>query len=107
MNCKVLAISVALILSTAGLVTIAQPRAASAGGETRAVGTLTTTFANPDIAQRTQGNLVMLSRYSVSTYGGSLHAATLALRTVISDDVVEEKAFQTDTCQLWGAWKDV
>src|SRR5439155_5846423 len=50
MNCKALAFGVALILPTASLVTIAQPRAASAGGETRAVGTLTTTFANPDVA---------------------------------------------------------
>jgi len=102
MNCKVLAISVALILSTAGLVTIAQPRAASAGGETKAVGTLTTTFANPDIAQRTQGNLVIFSRYAVTTYTGSLEGTTVTLQTTVRDDVVEKKAFQTNTGHFWG-----
>ena len=102
MNCKALAFSVALILPAAGLVTIAQPRAASARGETRAVGTLTTTFANPDIAQRTQGNLVILSRYSLSTYVGSLQGTTVALQTVVRDDVVEKKAFQTNTGHFWG-----
>jgi len=105
MNCKALAFSVALILSTASLVTIAQPRAASAGGETKAVGTLTTTFANPDIAQATQGNLVILSRYSLSTYVGSLQGTTVALQTVVRDDAVEKKAFQTNTGLFWGTFE--
>lgn len=99
MNCKVLATSVALILSTAGLVTIAQPRAAGAGAEIKAVGTLTTTLLNPDIAQRTQGNLVVLSRYALSTYGGSLQGKTLTLQTVVREDPV---GFQTNTGQFWG-----
>ena len=99
MNRKVLATSIALILSTAGLMTIAQPRTADAGAEIKAVGTLTTTLLNPDIAQRTQGNLVVLSRYALSTYGGSLQGKTLTLQTVVREDPV---GFQTNTGQFWG-----
>ncbi len=68
MNCKAFAISVASILLTGSLVTIGQPRAAGAGAEIRATGTLTTAFPSPDIAQRTQGNLVIFSRYAATTY---------------------------------------
>lgn len=99
MNCKVLAASFALILSTAGLVTVAQPRAAGAGAEIKAVGTLTTTILGSEIAQRSQGNLVVLSRYALSTYGGSLQGKTLTLQTVVRDDPV---GFQTNTGHFWG-----
>ena len=102
MNCKAFAISVASILLTGSLVTIGQPRAAGAGAEIRAIGTLTTTFPSPDIAQRTQGNLVIFSRYAVTTYTGSLEGTTVTLQTTVRDDVVEKKAFQTNTGHFWG-----
>ena len=99
MNSKVLALSVAF--SIASLVAV-QPRAAGAGAEIKAVGTLTTVIPSPDIAQRTQGDLSIISRYSVSTYTGSLQGSTVALQTVVRDDVVEKKAFQTNTGVFWG-----
>ena len=99
MNSKVLALSVAF--SIASLVTV-QPRTAGAGAEIKAVGTLTTVLPSPDIAQRTQGNLSIISRYSVSRYTGSLQGTTVALQTVVRDDVVEKKTFQTNTGAFWG-----
>ena len=47
-------------------------------------------------------DLVILSRYSLSTYAGSLQGTTLALQTVVRDDAVEKKAFQTNTGFFWG-----
>jgi hypothetical protein len=102
MNYKVLVVSVALILPTACLVEIGQPKAADAGEQRRAIGTLTTMFPSPDIAQRTQGDLFILSRYAVNTYLGSLEGTTVALQTVVRDDVVEKKAFHTNTGIFWG-----
>jgi len=102
MNYRALAISIALASSAAGLMTIAQPRRAGAGAETRAVGTLTTVFPSPDIAQRTQGDLAILSRYAVNTYTGSLQGTAVALQTVVRDDAVEHKAFHTNTGIFWG-----
>lgn len=99
MNYKALAIGAAA--SIVSLV-IVQPRPAGAGAEIKAVGALTTTFLNPDIASRTQGDLMILSRYALSTYGGPLQGTTLALQTVVRDDAVEKKAFQTNIGQFWG-----
>ena len=106
MNYKALAISAAW--SMVILVSV-QPRAAGAGAEIKATGTLTTTFVrdtlgNPEIVpERTEGGLGVLSRYSLSTYvSGSLRGKTLALQTVVRDDAVEKKAFQTNIGQFWG-----
>ena len=100
--CKRIVMSLALILSIAGLLTLGQPSAASAGAEIRATGTFTTEFVSPDINNRTQGNLDILSRYSVSTYTGSLDGTTLSVQTIARDDVVNKRAFQTNMGSFWG-----
>lgn len=97
MNYKAFAISAAL--SIASLATV-QPRAAGAGAEINAVGTLTTTILNTtDIAQTP----FVQSRYALNIYSGPLQGTTLALQTVVRDDAVEQqKAFQTNIGQFWG-----
>ena len=99
MNSKVLALSV--VFSIASLVTV-QPRAAGAGAEIKAVGTLTTIIPTPNIAERTQDILLIISRYAVNTYAGDLQGRSVALQTVVRDDVVEKKTFQTNTGTFWG-----
>ena len=99
MNSKVLALSV--VFSIASLVTV-QPRAAGAGAEIKAVGTLTTVIPSPNIAERTQDILFIVSRYAVNTYAGDLQGRSVALQTVVRDDVVEKKTFQTNTGTFWG-----
>ena len=117
---------VALTLLTAGLVTFGQSRAAGAGTQIRATGTFTTVFPlpiitstnrdfpidpdptpnnvvnNPSIAERTYGDLFILSRYAVSSFTGSLVGMTVTLQTVVRDDVVEHKAFQMNAGNFFG-----
>ena len=92
--------SVALILLIAGLVT-GQSSAAGDGAEIRATGTFTTAFSS-NIGDQTVGNLQILSRYAVSSFTGSLVGTTVTLQTIARDDVVEHKAFQTNTGSFFG-----
>jgi len=119
--------SVALILLLAGLMAIGQSRAAGAGMQIRATGTFTTVFPvptitstnrdfpidpdplspnngvnNPSIAERTYGDLFILSRYAVSSFTGSLVGTTVTLQTVVRDDVVEHEAFQMNAGNFFG-----
>src|SRR2546422_4341336 len=121
--------SVALVLLIAGLMMIDQSRAAGAGTQ-RATGTFTTVFPlptitstnsdfpidpdpitptspnngvnNSSIAERTHGNLAILSRYAVSSFTGSLVGTTVTLQTVVRDDVVEHEAFQMNAGNFFG-----
>jgi len=118
--------SVALVLLIAGLMMIDQSRAAGAGTQIRATGTFTTAFplpiststnsdfpidpdptpnnvvTNPSIAERTYGDLFILSRYAVSSFTGSLAGTTVTLQTVVRDDVVEHEAFQMNAGSFFG-----
>ncbi len=122
--------SVALILLMAGLTAIGQSRAAGAGTQIRATGTFTTVFPlptvtstnsdfpidpdpitrtspnngvnNSSIAERTYGDLFILSRYAVSSFTGSLVGTTVTLQTIVRDDVVEHEAFQMNAGSFFG-----
>ncbi len=96
----------ALILLMASLATTGQSMAAGAGAEIRATGTFTTRFSSnichedplkrPEpscVPTQTVGDLVIFSRYNVSTYTGSLVGTTVSLSTTARDDVVGKKAF--------------
>ena len=75
--------------------------AGTGGAEIRATGTFTSAFS-PNIASHTQGNLLLFSRYAVSTYAGSLQGTTSSLQMFTQDDVTEKKTFARTDGVFWG-----
>lgn len=92
---------VALILLTAGLLAIGQSNGTVDRAEITASGTFTS-VPSANIGQQTVGDLVILSRYSVNSFTGSLAGTSVSLQTIARDDVTEKKAFQTNTASFWG-----
>ncbi|MCS4537798.1 MAG: DUF3224 domain-containing protein [Thaumarchaeota archaeon] len=102
-NAFIIGIGVILLMASLAAMNSLNVAAAS-GGEIRATGTESTVIVSPDIAQRTQGDLDIRSRYAVSTYTGSLVGTAVSVQNIARDDVVEKKAFQTNTASFWGTF---
>ena len=92
---------IALILLTAALLAIGQSNGTVDRAEITANGTFKS-VPSANIAQQTVGDLVILSRYSVNSFTGSLAGTSVSLQTIARDDVTEKKAFQTNTASFWG-----
>ena len=92
---------IALILLTAALLAIGQSNGTVDRAEITANGTFKS-VPSANIAQQTVGDLVILSRYSVNSFTGSLVGTSVSLQTIARDDVTEKKAFQTNTASFWG-----
>jgi len=95
------AAGIALILLTAALLAVGQSNGTVDRAEITANGTFKS-VPSTNIAQQTVGDLVILSRYSVNSFTGSLVGTSVSLQTIARDDVTEKKAFQTNTASFWG-----
>ena len=95
------AAGITLILLTAALLAIGQSSGTVDRAEITANGTFTS-VPSANIGQQAVGDLVILSRYSVNSFTGSLAGTSVSLQTIARDDVTEHKAFQTNTASFWG-----
>src|SRR5689334_25090121 len=84
---------IALIVLTTALLAIGQSNGTVDRAEITANGTFTS-VPSTNIGQQTVGDLVILSRYSVNSFTGSLAGTSVSLQTIARDDVTEKKAFQ-------------